>query len=606
MGTLKNRFGSWLRGGLASGVFRPSFSAVGQAGELPQVRRLPTRTSRHVLTVLLAFALLAAGLHPTAPSEASMQDVSQPIYIGPGETLTVGPGEQLHQTGPIILYGNGRLLVNGGQVFLDGSLWIDETALVDVSAGELHLQGNDTHIAVKGGGTLRIRDQSLLHYAQTYYAQHVLYASDQGRVEFQDSRFDCDQSAGAVYLVGEATFQASGSSFDNWNTFYMWNQSHLELDGVVGAGDIVYYDSVSINVRNTLGIMPWIYLPAGAEADLTFPEASHCDATDCPRVSLHLDNTVIPGVRWSLDITDSALVLWGVHVSAGSNVTVRDSRLAMALVPLMGDRFYMVPGEFQNRSLYDDKTFTSVPDRMLRLVNTSVDWWKVDAKEEAHAIVDGIVFAEMVAKNNATVLVTNSICEGQTIHVGALDRSYLYYKDGEVWSFVSAWNDATLVLDNTLVDYHKGQYIYQTTNIAHDRARLYAINSTLVSPPQAMDSALAMFARLGPLGRGRAAGWVEIAGSAWIEAGPESSVTFDRYTLAIRAKGGTNWFPFYEGRVPVRPTDGNDGTLGWLAAGFLRLKPGLYEIQLRIWVRGDPLAAHPTHDYEAVKSLQLF
>jgi hypothetical protein len=58
--------------------------------------------------------------------------------------------------------------------------------------------------------------------------------------------------------------------------------------------------------------------------------------------------------------------------------------------------------------------------------------------------------------------------------------------------------------------------------------------------------------------------------------------------------------------LPVRPTDRNDGTLGWLAAGILRLKPGLYEIQLRIWVRGDPLAAHRTHDYEAVKSLQLF
>lgn len=567
---------------------------------------LRKRISGHVLIALLTFVLLAAGLQAAQPTETSAQGVSAPIYIGPRETVTVGPGEELRHTGPIILYGDGQLLVNGGRLFLTGSLWIDETALVDVSAGEFHLKGNDTHIVVKGKGTLRLRNQSLLHYEQTYYAQHVLYATDQGRVEFQDSRFDCDQSAGAVYLLGDATYEASAFSFDDWNTFYMWNRSRLQLDGVVGAGDIVFYDSVAIKVRNTIGIMPWIFFPAGAVADLTFPDASHCDATDCPIVSLHLDGTVVAGVPWSLDITDSALVFWGVHVSAGSLVTVRDSRLTMALVPLMGDRFYVVPAEFQNRSLYDDKTFASVPDRLLRLVNTSVDWWKVDVTEAAHAIVDGILFAEMVVKEKAAVLVTDSICEGQTIHVGALDSSYLYYKDGEIWSFVSAWNDATLVLDNTLVDYRKGQYIYQTTNIAHDRARLYAINSTLISPPQAMDSALAMVARLGTLSPGRAAGWVEIAGSAWIETGPKSSVTFDRYTLAIRAKGGMNWFPFHEGRGPVRPADGNDGTLGWLPAGLLNLKPGLYEIQLRIWVRGDPWATHPTHDYAAVKDLQLF
>jgi len=132
----------------------------------------------------------------------------------------------------------------------------------------------------------------------------------------------------------------------------------------------------------------------------------------------------------------------------------------------------------------------------------------------------------MVTKNSARAFLTNSTCEGQVIHLGALNNSYLYFKDGEVWTHVSAWNQALLVLDGSVVDWNLGEFKYQKRNIAHDRARLYAINSHLVQPPEAMGSALVSFVRLGKSTarelQAAARTPTPVEGSAWIVKGPDS------------------------------------------------------------------------------------
>jgi hypothetical protein len=153
-----------------------------------------------------------------------------------------------------------------------------------------------------------------------------------------------------------------------------------------------------------------------------------------------------------------------------SDVTVRDSTLAMAMVRLAGDRSYFVPGEFRNGSYYEHKTFTSLPDRVLRMIKTSVQWWKIDVIDNAQAWLDNITFSEMMVKDFGRALVTNSICEGQTIHLGAVDNASVYFQDGEVRTHVSAWDRALMVLDGSLVDWRKGQFQYQTRNIAQSSA----------------------------------------------------------------------------------------------------------------------------------------
>jgi hypothetical protein len=319
-------------------------------------------------------------------------------------------------------------------------------------------------------------------------------------------------------------------------------------------------------------------------------------------VSKTIDGTTVQGIDWSVQIEDSHLVMWGIDSYPGSDVTVRDSALAMAAVRMAGSNTYVVPGEFQNRSYYDDKTFASLPDRHLRMIATSVQWWKPDVIENAQARLDNVTFAEMMVKDNARALVTNSICEGETIHLGVMNNGYVYFKDGQVWTFVSAWNQSLMVLDDSLVDYRKAPIPHQTRNIAHDHARLYAVNSELVAPPEAMDSALVTFARLGSFAdqqlEASAGKWTAISGSAWIVTGPQSGVVLDHWVLALRAPGASSWTDVAYGVQEVR-----DEQLALLRPALVS-QPGEYQLRLSIVVRGDdPGTAYPTWAFPAVKKL---
>ena len=571
------------------------------------------------VSTLLVLAAAASGAAAQIPPDG---------IIGPGQTVTIGPGAEVRRAGPIVVSG-GTLVVNQAKLFLNGHLWVVHGGAVVFDAGEFHHEGNDTHVFVGGlgpdGGTgsLAFRNGSRLHFVQSYVSQHELQARNDSTISLERTRIDCDAATGVVRLIG-ASYSAVATTAAKdqtqglpgcWMTTYMNDQplqppstpirSRLTLDGVRAGGDIVFYDAAQIDVRNTIGTMPWLYFPAGSVADLSFPDASHCDQTSCPLVSKTIDSTTVPGIAWSVNIVNSGLVFWGFNSYPGSSVTVRDSALTMGMVRFAGDHSYFVPGEFHNNSSYPDKTFASVPDRVLRLINTSLKWWKLDVIDSAQARFDSVTFAEMVLKNSARALVTRSICEGQTIHLGALDDSYVYFQDGEVWTHVSAWGRALMVLDRSLVDWQLAppEFQYQQRNIAHNRARLYALNSELRSPPEAMESALVTFARLGAFTQSQlettALSWTPITGSAWIVKGAASGVSFDRWALAIRAPGASTWTNF----SPIDTPETHDAGLAWLPP-WLIPEPGEYELRLTLFVSGDdPFTPHPTWLFPAVKKL---
>jgi hypothetical protein len=116
-------------------------------------------------------------------------------------------------------------------------------------------------------------------------------------------------------------------------------------------------------------------------------------------------------------------------------------------------------------------TTVPVADRTLRLVRTRVQWWKVDVMDGFQLTADSITFSEMMVFGASSAHLTNSTCEGQTIHLGAVDQATVDFERGEVWTYVSAWEDAVMVLRDSLVDFRKGAYQYQTCNIAHQRSR---------------------------------------------------------------------------------------------------------------------------------------
>lgn len=561
------------------------------------------RSSNVIIGLTILFLAPLAGI---MGAEAAVFDSNGMLVIGDNEVLEIGASESYRHRGPIMVTGNGQIRITGGSLYLNGHLSLSDEAMVAVDGGTLHQDGQDTYIVLNGRASLIFINDARLHFIQEYVHQHAIHAHDESNVFFFQAEVDSDGSAETVELTEKATYTAIATESRDWTTWYMWNESRLILNGVEKAGDIVFYDNPTINVKDSVGVMPWMYFPEGAAGDLTLP-----DTRDCRPASVKIDNSVVSGIGWSLSIENSNCVALGINPYPGSDITIRDSYLWMAMIRLTGDTVYYVPGEFKNREYHADHTFTSIPDRNLRLINSTVQWWKVDAHDNAHVIADNIVFSEMMVSNNARMLITNSICEGQTIHLGAIDDAVVHFKGGEVWSYASAWDRAVMILEDSLFDYTKAQYLYQYTNIAHQHGRMYAINTDFVSPPEdpdgalprAADAALVMFVKLPDLAPAPASAWVPINGEAWIDSGPSNNSRFKRYTLAVRPKGGIAWRQFAGGIFPARQAR----RLGWLVPSLLGLKRGVHEIKLAVEVTGDnPLTPWPTDAYPAIKEIFIY
>jgi hypothetical protein len=510
------------------------------------------------------------------PASADTKDVhtSGTLVIGDApfnEVLYVGPETRHFHTGNVHIKNS-------------GTLWVD--------GGEFHLQGKNTNIYVTHQAKMIFQNGALLHYEQAYVSQHRIIARNSGGIELYNTHVNCDGSIEFVELWDNSSFTATDTIYDDWTTWYVHDRAYLTLDSVTYAGDIVFYDSPTIRIKDTSTVMPWLHFPTGAVVDTEFPPPRFW-----PPVSkiINNDQPGFSGIPWSLEVENSIHVLWGIHPTSGSDVTIRNTNpMTMVLFPFMGTGIFKANDVFQNEKYYDD-IIVPVSDRRLRLVDTRVTWWKVDAREWATLFADNIIFSEMMIHNRGKVFATNSTCEGQTVHMGAKDNGFVYFKDGEVWTFVSTWQNATMVLDNTQVDWTKGDFVYQTRNIAHGQSRLYCLNTTFEDYlPEAVDAALAMYARIEFPEKNQtvAKGPVPVYGSAWTQRGPLNPHLFQRYELAYTASAASGWKLIKSSRTPL-----DRGILGWWDTSSL--PAGRYQLKLTIYVYGKQ-KIHPTDKFPVI------
>lgn len=517
-----------------------------------------------------------------------------------GEVYTVAAGNTLDHTGTIWVFNDGVLDIRG-TLNLTGSIVVTGTGQFIIDGGEFHLYGDNTNIVVGEQGQVIFRSGALWHYVQTYLSQHNLLCSGQAEVHVSDSEVDCDGSAEVIVMVDETVYTGTNVVSPDWKTWYLNDNTSLTLDNVNIGGDIVFTGSPAMSFTDTIGIMPWLHFGAGTAADLDFPDTFNPSAP--VTMALKSSTPGVSGITWSLEMTDCYSVLPGVEPAAGCDVTLRDSFVGMILFEFTGPGSGTMSGILQNNSHYDDTT-VPIADRNLRLINSDVQWWKVDVIEGYDLTADNIIFSEMMVKNTSSVHLTNSICEGQTIHMGAVDNAFLEFDNGEVWSDVSVWGNAAMVLRHSMVDYRKGEYIYQIRNIAHNNSRLYCLNTEfgyISDPsetlPEAMDSALAMFLYIDPPAAPRINSSVNITGSARIATGLSCAAEFDRYELAAAAEGSTLWTMLHSGTAPVE-----HGLLGiWDTDG---LEPGLYTLRLTLYTSGDTAAKLP-EEYPAERIIAL-
>jgi len=545
------------------------------------------------------------------------------------EVVLSGAGNNF--AGDIVVKNRGRLILNNNaEMRLNGNLYILDSSQFRIKAGaKFFLEGEGTHLIMTKNSHL-LSTYGELNYVMTYLHQHVVQLFDNAKLEMHHSRVtnkDGDQKTyGSVRMYGTSSYIAKDMEFEQFRTFYIHGNENnatletntIELENCNLVGDFLWYEAPHIKIKNSKFIILWMHFDQGAVANTSFKQVNNVTRV----IKDEGPGGEFQNIPWVVDLENCDGVNWGLDPYPGSFVRIYDTNYPAELIIRLR---YFGPGEqvvssrIKNNTNYphDDPLIITNNNRYFKLDNTTVKWWKVDALGGVNLEADEISFSESVTFGASEFHLTKSICEGQTVHLGATDNAFVDFTNGEVWTYVSSWENATLILRDSIVDWTIGEaahgYTWQTQNIAHKNSRLYCLNTEFgykndpsESLPYADDRALVMYADLNlqPVvvpekPPGSRYEIVKINGSAWIDAGPESSVTFSRYDIYAQK---LSW-P-YTTRLIARSTEEKRAELLgiWNTDG---VSSANYKIILVIYVNNDWGATYPTQNYPATKIVAL-
>jgi len=533
--------------------------------------------------------------------------------------------------GDIVVKNQGRLILNNdAEMHLNGHLYLLDSSQFRIKAGaKFFLEGEGTHLTMANNSHL-LSTYGELNYVMTYLHQHMVQLYDNAKLEMHHSRVtnkDGNQETyGSVRMYGTSTYIAKNMMFEQFRTFYIHGNEKnatletntIELENCNKVGDLLWYEAPHIKIKNSAYIILWMHFDQGAVVNTSFKQVNNVTRV----IKDEGPGGEFQNIPWIVDLENCHGVNWGLDPYPGSFVRIYDTNYPAELIirlRFFGPGEQVVPSRIKNNTPYpyDDPLIITNNNRYFRLDNTTVKWWKVDALDGVVLKADDISFSESMSFDTSQTYMTNSTCQGQTVHLGVTENAFVDFKNGQVWTYVSSWDNSTLILRDSLVDWTIGEaehgFTWQTQNIAHKNSRLYSLNTEFgykmdpsESLPYANDRALVMYADLNlqPIvvpeePQGSRYEIVKINGSAWIDAGPQSPVTFNRYDIYAQK---LSW-PYATKLIARSTEEKRDELLGtWFTNTF---SSSLYKIILVIYVNNDRGATHPTQNYPATRIVDL-
>ncbi|UCE17453.1 MAG: dockerin type I repeat-containing protein [Gemmatimonadota bacterium] len=473
------------------------------------------------------------------------------LYIGP-DYDTVFIVTDYVQEGDIIIFGDGILVVDNAKLTLSGQLWIQDQ------------------------GQALFRNNAHLHYNQFYVGQYYAWLLDRAPFEASDATVDANGVMHFVQLHDNSTYMARRTTFPDWTFRKVFDSSTLILEDVDYVGDLLVDDSCSVHFTRCDTLMPWFETPDGSIIDIQFPAPDAVDHFEFSEATPGVD-----GVGFTFIVDDCRECWWSMETFPGCSVVVNNSiiRGSCFRIPSSSNTF-----SIEGIANYDMHSDLNVPlhDRHVQYVNTYVYWWNWYPMDQTVFYMDSCVFGEMIGKGGSEIYAARSTHSGHTILLGSIDSAFVSFTDGLSQAFVGSWNASTLLLVNSSV---LSLMPYQSTNLAHGNSYFLAVNSSFDYEPEAMDTALVMFAAIEGPDTGSVEAMVYILGSAWTDAGPQNPTTFDHYRLYWSPVEEPSWMLIAESTGEIH----HDILGTWNTLG---IDEGDYDLRLTVWDNvGDSLTA---------------
>jgi hypothetical protein len=472
------------------------------------------------------------------------------LYIGPGADTTFITSNYV-QDDDIVIFGQGVLIVDNAMLTLAGQLYI------------------------MNEGKAIFRNNAHLHFDQYYVGQYYLWMLDDSWFEATDATVDANGVMHYAQLHNNSTYFASNTYFPDWVFRKVFNTSSLILEDIDHVGDIMVDDSCFVHFTCCDTLMPWFEMPDGSVVNIQFPDPDFVE-----HFELSNDTPGVDGIHYTFIADSCSQCWWSLETLTGCDVTINNSIIRGSCVRMFGSNTINING-IEDYTMHSN-LIVSLDDRNLVYNNTYVFWWNWYPFDDVVFYIDSCSFGEMIGRGNSETYATNCLHDGATIMLESGGDAFVSFVDGISHSYAGTFNNSTFLFVNSSVT---PMWPYQSTNIAHDNSYLLAVNSSFEYEPEAMDSALVMFALLDSLPDYTIGDVIDISGSAWIDPGEQSPITFDNYKLCYALEGSTDWTLIEESTNQIS----HDVLAEWNTSSLVE---GNYDLKLTILnSAGDSLIA---------------
>ena len=483
------------------------------------------------------------GLHPPQPQRDPSARNEPIVRSGVGYVISrIGMnGENLRSLGHTLddIVIQDTVIIEQDTTIYDDIIIIDSGQLI-VRNCSLKLKGNITVL----DNALFSVDSADLTILQDFIYQFAFVAVDSATIEITNTTFNSSKLPTSSVVVGRASIVVDSVDMgDGFITFATMDSSSIDVRYSPRAGEFVILgDSSSLRIAHSDTVLVW----------LGFPEGSSGEIHGSPGMEEWVEEFTFPdstcsGIGYSIQIDSLYGLILATMAVDSTDVTVYDAELQSC-----GNIFWKFPDTDTISGLVDESQYVDwlapLPNRSLRLVNTSVRAWNLYFGDSTDLTIKSSIFGECLASDFSRTTIMNAVCDGNGGHLGATGNSFFISFFTSV--FTDALQEGQSISMFFLTSFLRGNLI------ARDMATCLIYNTVLANPVLVSDSATVMITGLYPPSPAYINDTLSIQGSATMYKGPDSQFQFDGYRLDYASLDDTTQYFPITGRIYGPVDDG--------------------------------------------------
>lgn len=326
-----------------------------------------------------------------------------------GDTLIVGPGDEVFQvkdkqvfSGTILILGKGKMILNS----------VNATFL-----GDVILWGDSAEFKA---------DQSYLYFPQSFFYERRILAAGGSRIEIKNSTLDYSGLSHNLALVDSSVYIRDNVMMKGFTTCGLYGKSQISINKCNETGKFILQDSVKSSFSNSEMVLLWHVADKGTVLKTKFPAGDSAVNYQLVHPTPGIEN-----IKYSVNMVNCDQVWWGLMPKPGSDIQITDSKIRAIGLWFTESGNTNLSGLVNNS---DYKYFEAgLTDRSLILENTEVRTWSIYTFGQSSLTLTGCILGEVGAFGRSFVNANNIMVDGSGGYFFASDTSVV----------VSAFSSAT-------------------------------------------------------------------------------------------------------------------------------------------------------------------